>query len=146
MYLLVNIDSLIGLGMCCVLDFVLDVEWCCVNCYYVLMFVLMIDVDDFKFYNDKYGYVVGDIVLCMVVCCINDSIKCLGDFVGCYGGEEFCVVLFNIDFSGVLCVVESICIVVLCVVEFNVGSVYGMLMVSIGVVFYFGVVVVDDIV
>lgn len=55
---------------------------------------LMIDIDYFKCVNDEYGYVKGDVVLVGVVVFLR-KIFCEMDLICCYGGEEFCVVLFN---------------------------------------------------
>jgi diguanylate cyclase (GGDEF)-like protein len=54
---------------------------------------LMIDLDHFKQYNDRYGHVAGDIVLRTVAVLLRDMFSGQGDLVGRYGGEEFCVVL-----------------------------------------------------
>lgn len=56
--------------------------------------VVMIDVDHFKQYNDKYGHTAGDKALQLVarqlLHCTRDS-----DTVGRYGGEEFFILLNN---------------------------------------------------
>ena len=52
--------------------------------------VAMIDVDDFKLINDKYGHLVGDEVLIKISETIMGSIR-ENDSVGRYGGEEFLV-------------------------------------------------------
>ncbi|KAA3662927.1 MAG: GGDEF domain-containing protein [Calditrichaeota bacterium] len=54
--------------------------------------VLMIDIDHFKKYNDKYGHQFGDIALKNVVHCLHSHLKD-GDFLARYGGEEFMVIL-----------------------------------------------------
>ncbi len=54
--------------------------------------VLMIDVDHFKEFNDKYGHLVGDVVLRKIAAVIKDNIRQI-DMLGRYGGEEFLVVL-----------------------------------------------------
>jgi len=68
---------------------------------------LMADVDNFKSYNDRYGHLVGDIVLREVVACIKDSVRQV-DLVGRYGGEEFCVVLTQTDVGSAKIVAERI--------------------------------------
>lgn len=56
--------------------------------------VIMLDIDDFKQVNDRYGHTIGDIVLQQVAALIMDSIRD-DDTCGRYGGEEFVVVLTN---------------------------------------------------
>ena len=54
--------------------------------------ILMIDVDDFKKFNDRYGHLEGDKVLIELGESIKDSIR--SDDLPCrYGGEEFTVIL-----------------------------------------------------
>ncbi|MDD5120391.1 MAG: GGDEF domain-containing protein [Candidatus Omnitrophica bacterium] len=53
---------------------------------------LMIDIDNFKKYNDRYGHLVGDVILRQVSKIITDNIRQI-DFIGRYGGEELSIVL-----------------------------------------------------
>ncbi len=69
--------------------------------------VLMCDVDHFKKYNDAYGHLVGDIILKEIAKRIKENIRSI-DFVGRYGGEEFLVVLPEIDRQGLEIVGERI--------------------------------------
>lgn len=50
--------------------------------------VLFIDVDDFKFINDRFGHSVGDEVIKYVAGCIKQRVKGSG-FAGRFGGDEF---------------------------------------------------------
>jgi two-component system cell cycle response regulator len=54
--------------------------------------VLMIDLDYFKRFNDRYGHQAGDDSLIAVGGIIADAFKRPSDCVGRYGGEEFAVV------------------------------------------------------
>ena len=54
--------------------------------------ILMVDVDHFKRINDRYGHLVGDIVLREVSAVIRESTRA-EDLVARYGGEEFIVAL-----------------------------------------------------
>jgi len=54
---------------------------------------LMLDLDKFKQYNDKFGHMAGDIVLKAIGAILQDSFKNPGDLICRYGGEEFAVIL-----------------------------------------------------
>ncbi|MCH4890363.1 diguanylate cyclase [Acidaminobacter sp. JC074] len=54
--------------------------------------VIMLDIDDFKLINDKYGHQFGDEVLRRVSGVLLDSVR-EHDLVGRYGGEEFLIIL-----------------------------------------------------
>jgi diguanylate cyclase (GGDEF)-like protein len=53
---------------------------------------IMLDIDFFKRYNDSFGHQVGDLVLTKLCETIQQNIK-KDDFVGRWGGEEFCIAL-----------------------------------------------------
>ncbi len=58
--------------------------------------IIMIDIDHFKHYNDKYGHQIGDVILKDLAGTINSLIKDEGLFAR-YGGEEFILLLPNYD-------------------------------------------------
>jgi GGDEF domain-containing protein len=57
--------------------------------------VAMIDLDDFKFYNDTYGHNAGDLVLETVVKIIRNNIR-KTDMLVRFGGDEFLLVMPDI--------------------------------------------------
>jgi diguanylate cyclase (GGDEF)-like protein len=63
--------------------------------------VLMLDVDHFKAYNDRYGHQAGDRALRHVAQVVQAFVTEPGDLVARYGGEEFAVLLYDVDPSGV---------------------------------------------
>jgi len=54
--------------------------------------LVMLDVDHFKLFNDRYGHAGGDAVLACVGALLRRSTRS-SEVVGRYGGEEFCVLL-----------------------------------------------------
>ncbi len=69
--------------------------------------LLMIDVDDFKSYNDRYGHLVGDRVLKVVAQVLKETVRTV-DLVARYGGEEFSVLLLKTPGIGAKTVAERI--------------------------------------
>lgn len=58
--------------------------------------LMIIDIDDFKHYNDDYGHLVGDMVLLQVASMLKRTVRDC-DIVARYGGEEFTVILPEIS-------------------------------------------------
>lgn len=58
--------------------------------------LIMLDIDYFKQYNDKYGHLAGDEILTTLCNTIKQHIK-TSDAVGRWGGEEFVISLPNAD-------------------------------------------------
>lgn len=56
------------------------------------MSFLMIDIDDFKVYNDKNGHQAGDLALQITAHCLKAALRA-ADVASRYGGEEFCILL-----------------------------------------------------
>lgn len=58
--------------------------------------LIMIDIDTFKTINDSYGHLVGDAVLKEIARILSENIRDI-DFAGRYGGEEFVIVMPEIE-------------------------------------------------
>lgn len=56
------------------------------------MSFMMIDIDDFKLYNDRNGHQGGDLALEMAAQCLKSALRA-ADVASRYGGEEFCILL-----------------------------------------------------
>ena len=59
-----------------------------------ILYLMMIDIDDFKSINDRFGHDVGDKVIVGIAKIIKDEIGNKG-FSGRYGGEEFVCAFYN---------------------------------------------------
>lgn len=57
--------------------------------------MIVIDIDFFKAYNDRYGHLAGDSCLVKVASSLKDSMNRKSDFIARYGGEEFVAVVSN---------------------------------------------------
>jgi diguanylate cyclase (GGDEF)-like protein len=70
--------------------------------------LLMIDVDHFKLFNDRYGHVEGDACLRRVGALLMSSACRPGDLPARYGGEEFAVLLPGASLAGARIVAERL--------------------------------------
>ncbi|OEY96672.1 diguanylate cyclase [Acinetobacter proteolyticus] len=69
--------------------------------------VIAIDIDNFKFVNDQYGHIVGDQVISMIADQLKHNVRA-SDLIVRYGGDEFLVVIENIQMGAAKVVAESI--------------------------------------
>lgn len=70
--------------------------------------LLMMDLDNFKIYNDTYGHPQGDVLLRTVAKIFVSTLKRTTDLVFRWGGEEFTVLLPDTDLRGAMTVAEKI--------------------------------------
>lgn len=68
---------------------------------------LMVDIDHFKSYNDRYGHLVGDAILREITKTIKENIRQI-DFIGRYGGEELSIILAETERDEVYYAAERI--------------------------------------
>ncbi|CQD41718.1 sensor domain-containing diguanylate cyclase [Yersinia mollaretii] len=69
--------------------------------------LLSLDLDNFKFINDKYGHSVGDLTLTHIVDVIRNNIREI-DILGRWGGDEFMIVLPNTQLIEAKSIAEKI--------------------------------------
>ena len=76
--------------------------------YHHSVCAMMIDIDYFKRYNDRYGHLSGDLAIKAVAECINESLSRGSDFVARFGGEEFVCIIINLDETGIRTIARKI--------------------------------------
>lgn len=102
-------DALTGLANRRQFDHCLDREWRRCLRERAPLSLLLIDVDHFKAYNDRYGHLSGDTCLRRVAEATQQIVVRASDLVARFGGEEFAVILPNTANPGALDLAVEIC-------------------------------------
>ena len=100
-------DGLTGLANRRCFDNTLHAEWQRALRQQQPLSLLMVDVDNFKQYNDAYGHLGGDECLQRIAKAVASEMR-TNDLVARYGGEEFAVILPNQALKGAAIVAERI--------------------------------------
>lgn len=95
--------------------------------------LIMIDVDHFKRYNDRYGHQMGDVCLKRIGAIVKKSTHRAGDLAARYGGEEFVIIAIDTGLAGALEMAENIRQSVESLAIRNENTPLGTVTVSIGV-------------
>lgn len=66
---------------------------------------IMMDIDNFKDFNDTYGHLLGDKILVEVARILKENLR-IHDQIGRYGGEEFALMMPETDLNGAVIVSE----------------------------------------
>ena len=90
-------DGLTGVANRRMFDSILDTEWAHARRNNQPLSLIMLDIDYFKPYNDRYGHVQGDACLKRVAQALNSAATRARDLFARFGGEEFVLVLPETD-------------------------------------------------
>lgn len=96
--------------------------------------LLMIDVDNFKAYNDAFGHQVGDDCLRAIGAILMNNAARARDLVARFGGEELAVIMPGVDLAGAMVVAERMrAAVEAAAMTQGVGAAHPVVTISIGV-------------
>ncbi|MEA9580278.1 sensor domain-containing diguanylate cyclase [Xanthomonas nasturtii] len=125
-------DSLTGLANRRQLDAVLPAEIGRARRTALPLGVIMVDIDQFKLYNDRYGHPAGDLCIKAVANVLKNRTRRAGNLAARYGGEELTVLLPSSDWAALKMTAERM---VQRVAELSIehlDSPYGHLTISVG--------------
>jgi diguanylate cyclase (GGDEF)-like protein len=130
---LANADGLTGLPNRRSFDHRAEQEWHRALSQKHSLALLLIDVDLFKSYNDLYGHMGGDDCLRRIAKTISETLPRNFDMVSRFGGEEFAVILPEMEAGTAMEVAEGIRTAVAAMEVPHEGSPMGIQTISIGV-------------
>lgn len=128
-----NTDCLTNIGNRRLFDQMLVQEWNRGQRGGTPLALIMLDIDHFKRFNDRYGHLAGDACLQVLAKALAESGRRAGELAARYGGEEFAVLLPNMDKQVVLETAKYIHQRVLSLAIPHADSLSGIVTVSIGV-------------
>lgn len=105
--LLSSLDGLTGIPNRRQFDEMLGVEWSRMAREKLPLSLIILDVDHFKRYNDRYGHLAGDFCLRRVAEALDALMRRPADMIARYGGEEFAAILPGTSLEGAQLVAEA---------------------------------------
>jgi diguanylate cyclase (GGDEF)-like protein len=105
---LVFLDGLSGVFNRRYFDQQLQTEWARSARGVSALSLILIDVDFFKAFNDRYGHQTGDDCLRSIAACLKSTLKRPADLVARYGGEEFVCILPETAFADALALAQDL--------------------------------------
>jgi two-component system, sensor histidine kinase LadS len=106
--LMARADPLTGLANRRKFDEALDSEWNRCQRQHIPLTLIMGDVDYFKNFNDAFGHRAGDRLLAQIAAVLRRHARRAGDLAIRYGGEEFALLLPNLDAKNAFHLAERI--------------------------------------
>jgi len=131
---LARIDALTGLFNRRIFDEIFDLEFNRASRLQRDFSLLLLDVDHFKQYNDRYGHQAGDLCLQSVAGVMLEEVKRVTDTITRYGGEEFAIILAETNHQVAMIIAEKIRSGIERLDIFHGDSFFNRVTVSIGVV------------
>ena len=92
-----SLDGLTSIANRRFFDGFFDREWSRAKRYEHSLALILVDLDFFKLYNDTYGHHAGDSCLQRVAKALSEMERKPGDLVARFGGEEFAIVVSDVD-------------------------------------------------
>jgi diguanylate cyclase (GGDEF)-like protein len=135
---LAQLDGLTGVANRRGFDARLRAEWSASAKAGQPLSLLMIDVDHFKRFNDRYGHPAGDACLKAIAACLSKGGMRWNDFIARYGGEEFAVVLPSLPSAAAMEIAERLRLAVFALALENSQSPVGRITISVGVAGFVG--------
>jgi diguanylate cyclase (GGDEF)-like protein len=126
-------DALTGVPNRRSFDLCLTREWRVAKRDPMSLGLLLLDIDHFKSFNDRYGHPAGDSCLARVAAAMASAVRRPGDTTARYGGEEFAVILPGTELAGAVYVAECVRNAVAALNIQHADSPSGVVTVSIGV-------------
>lgn len=105
---LARIDALTSLYNRRVFDEIYEREFSLAKRTQSNLSILIVDVDHFKKFNDRYGHQKGDECLQAISCCMQKHAQRMTDTLTRYGGEEFAIIMSDTDTKHALIIAEKI--------------------------------------
>ncbi|MDO6562306.1 diguanylate cyclase [Amphritea sp. 1_MG-2023] len=100
------IDALTGVGNRRAYDLILEAEWRRLQRKQSCLSMLIVDIDQFKLYNDCFGHRQGDECLQKIALVLSNVISRSSDQLTRYGGEEFALLLPETPLKGAVAIGE----------------------------------------
>lgn len=97
------------------------------------MALMVMDIDNFKQYNDTYGHLSGDLCLQKIAYCIQEHAQRSSDTIVRYGGEEFAIIMANTRLEDAKRIADKIRQSIMALKIPHHPSLYGVVTLSIGI-------------